>query len=40
MGENKKALAIFEELLSKKPEPRIAKMAAEEVEKIRAEGGS
>jgi len=39
-GENKKALAVFEELLSKNPEPRIAKMAAEEVEKIRAESGS
>jgi len=40
MGDNKKALEAFEELLSRNPEPRIAKMAAEEVEKIKAEGGS
>ncbi len=39
-GDNKKALAVFEELLSKNPEPRIAKMAAEEVKKIKAESGS
>ncbi len=39
-GENKKALVVFEELLSKNPDPRIAKMAAEEVKKIRAESGS
>jgi len=31
---------VFEELLSKNPDPRIAKMVAEEVKKIRAESGS
>ncbi|NOZ26398.1 MAG: tetratricopeptide repeat protein [Nitrospirae bacterium] len=40
MGDNEKALEAFEELLAKNPEPRVAKMAAEEVERIKAEGGS
>ncbi len=40
LGDNKKALEAFEELLSKNPEPRVARMAAEEVERIKAEGGS
>ncbi len=35
--EDKKALQIFEEILSKNPEPRLSKMLAEEIEKIKAE---